>query len=136
MERLTRYFSDWAHGAEGVSDKGLTGAYCRGKFEATAIVDRLAAIEGILGDTYDLDHLRELVEADRDGRVRIVLKPTGGVCGTCKHFERFSGRKIGTCGVKKFASDRWGREDRAKEFVAAQSRKACKRYEQREEQGH
>ena len=73
MERLTRYFSDWAHGAEGDSDKGLTGAYCRGKFEATAIVDRLAAIEDILGDTYDLDHLRELVEADREGRC-VVFK--------------------------------------------------------------
>ena len=72
MERLTRYFSDWAHGAEGVSDKGLTGAYCRGKFEATAIVDRLAAIEDILGDTYDLDRLRELVEADRDGRCVVL----------------------------------------------------------------
>ena len=32
------------------------------------IVDRLAAIEDILGDDYDLDRLRELVEADRDGR--------------------------------------------------------------------
>lgn len=30
--------------------------------------DRLAAIEDILGDDYDLDRLRELVEADRDGR--------------------------------------------------------------------
>lgn len=31
-------------------------------------IDRLASIEDILGDDYDLDHLRELVEADRDGR--------------------------------------------------------------------
>lgn len=30
--------------------------------------DRLAAIEDILGDEYDLDRLRELVEADREGR--------------------------------------------------------------------
>lgn len=30
-------------------------------------VDRLAAIEDILGDDYDLDRLRELVEADRVG---------------------------------------------------------------------
>lgn len=32
------------------------------------IANRLAAIEDILGDDYDLDRLRELVEADRDGR--------------------------------------------------------------------
>ena len=31
-------------------------------------VDRLADIEDILGDDYELDRLRELVEADRDGR--------------------------------------------------------------------
>lgn len=30
--------------------------------------DRLAAIEDILGDDYDLDHLRELVEADKAKR--------------------------------------------------------------------
>lgn len=29
---------------------------------------RLASIENILGDDYDLEHLKELVEADRDGR--------------------------------------------------------------------
>ena len=32
------------------------------------IVDRLAAYEDILGDKYDLDRLRELVQADREGR--------------------------------------------------------------------
>ena len=38
------------------------------------IVRRLAAIEDILGDEYDLDRLRELVEADREGRC-VVLPP-------------------------------------------------------------
>ena len=38
--------------------------------------DRLAAIEDILGEEYDLDHLRELVEADKDGRcVVLPFKP-------------------------------------------------------------
>ena len=72
VERLTRYICDRAHGAQGVSESKLTGAYCRGQFEATAIVERLAAIEDILGDTYDLDHLRELVEADKDGRCVVL----------------------------------------------------------------
>ena len=31
-------------------------------------VDRLAAIEDILGDEYELDRLRELMEAVREGR--------------------------------------------------------------------
>ncbi len=40
------------------------------------VIDRLAAIEDILGDDYDLDRLRELVEADREGRC--VVLPAGG----------------------------------------------------------
>ena len=35
---------------------------------------RLAAIEDILGDEYDLDRLRELVQADREGRC-VVIHP-------------------------------------------------------------
>jgi len=32
------------------------------------VIKRLADIEDILGDDYDLDRLREIVQADRDGR--------------------------------------------------------------------
>ena len=35
-------------------------------------VDRLAAIEDILGDEYDLDRLRELAQADREGRCVVL----------------------------------------------------------------
>lgn len=38
------------------------------------IINRLAAVEDILGFDYDLDHLRELVEADRDGRCVVLPK--------------------------------------------------------------
>ena len=34
--------------------------------------DRLAAIEDILGDEYDLDRLRELAKADREGRCVVL----------------------------------------------------------------
>ena len=34
--------------------------------------DRLAAIEDILGDEYDLERLRKLVEADREGRCAVL----------------------------------------------------------------
>lgn len=34
---------------------------------------RVIEIEAILGDDYDLDRLRELVEADRDGRCVVLL---------------------------------------------------------------
>ena len=38
---------------------------------------RLAAIEDILGDEYDLDRLRELAQANREGRC-VVLPESGG----------------------------------------------------------
>lgn len=37
-------------------------------------VDRLAAIEDILGDDYNLDRIRELVQADREGQVMVERK--------------------------------------------------------------
>ena len=36
------------------------------------LYQRLAAIEDILGDEYDLDRLRELVQADREGRCVVI----------------------------------------------------------------
>ena len=37
-------------------------------------IHRLAAIEDILGDEYDLDRLRELAQADREGRCVVLPK--------------------------------------------------------------
>lgn len=39
-------------------------------------VDRIASVENIFGDNYDLTRLHHLVEADRDGRCVVV--PAGG----------------------------------------------------------
>ena len=36
------------------------------------VIDRLVTIEDILGDEYDLDRLRELVEADKAGRCVVL----------------------------------------------------------------
>lgn len=44
-----------------------------------ALFDRLGAIEEILGDGYDLDRLRELVEADREGRCVVLPCKIGDV---------------------------------------------------------
>ena len=65
--------------------KRLTGKYKNGTsyyniVPGESTIDRLAAIEDILGDDYDLDRLRELVEADRDGRFVIITR-----CCECKH---------------------------------------------------
>lgn len=64
-------------------------SYCE---EVDNVVDRLGAIEDILGDDYDLGRLRELVEADRDGRC--VVLP-------CKEGDKL--RRDGT----EFTADHW-----------------------------
>lgn len=56
------------------------------------VVDRLYDFEDILGEDYDLDRMRELVEADRDGRC--VVLP-------CKE-----GDKIRRDGIE-FTADHW-----------------------------
>lgn len=40
--------------------------------QASHLRDRLKAIEDILGDEYDLEHLRELTKAEKEGRLFII----------------------------------------------------------------
>ena len=69
-----------------------------GKYHESAI-RRLAAIEDILRPDYNLDRLRALMEADRDGLVRIARRPPleNECCGNCGHFQRITGTARGDC---------------------------------------
>ena len=81
MERLT---SDFALGGNHCWQvKGADNLECREVCERQGddgcktcpiakAFDRLAAIEDILGDEYELDRLRELAQADRDGRCVVL----------------------------------------------------------------
>lgn len=127
MERLTYWCDDGQGGGEWRVN--VNGGEANGPH-----VDRLAAIEDIMGDTYDLDRLREMVEADREGRCRIHPKSENNTCGSCGHFQRIAGRRCGTCDVHSKYRDRYGRvDDRRGAFTPSQSKKACKSYEPREE---
>lgn len=80
MERLTEQHYKKSDGhymkcSEYCEKEGLRCDECK---EFDELVDRLGVIEGILGDNYDLDRLRELVEADRDGRCEIHVAKDGG----------------------------------------------------------
>ena len=76
MERLTdKHFNKtlgYYMKCSGCCERSIACNECE---EFEALVDRLGAIEEILGDGYDLDRLREMVEADRDGRC--VVLPAG-----------------------------------------------------------
>lgn len=52
--------------------EGIVALMHAAAIQAAEMRERLKLIEDTLGDDYDLDRLRELVQADRDGRVRIV----------------------------------------------------------------
>lgn len=96
------------------------------------IYQRLLEIEDILGENYDLDRLRELVEADRAGRVKILSSSTGMTCGACDHFKRIPGTCRGHCSERPYCRNKYGHTDeRRGEFMPAQSRIACKMFDRR-----
>ena len=56
-----------------------------------SVMGRLVTIEDILGDEYDLDRLRELVQADREGRCIVPPAKIGDKVyhiTTCKNFKK------------------------------------------------
>lgn len=55
MERLTKRINGYAHGIEGRNKDNLTGTYCRGNFECTACIDKLAEYE-------DLEEQRKMLK--------------------------------------------------------------------------
>ena len=81
-----------------------------------------------------LDHLRDLLQAEKDGLVRILPKGEEGTCGGCGHFKRIPGKRCGTCEVRSYYTDSRGRiEANRGQFTPSQSRKCCKQYIPREE---
>ena len=74
-----KYVCFWRRG--GISVERLTRRleYGRACFNSNLygrinkeVCERLAAIEDILSDDYDLDRLKELVQADREGRCEVI----------------------------------------------------------------
>lgn len=93
----------------------------------------LAEIIRQIGAT-GLDRLRVLMEADRDGLVRIARRPPleNECCGNCGHFQRITGTRRGDCTVQGYIKNRLGQEDRSRgRFTPFQSRKACRQFQRR-----
>lgn len=89
-------------------------------------VDNLGVIEDILGDDYSLDRLRELVEADNQGRIQVIPMRKGKECGACQHFQRIPGTRRGKCKVKPLVFSRY--VSGGTPFEPSQSRKACMKF--------
>lgn len=77
MERLTSWCEEIEEAflsCEKCKKNGMTECWSQENCTQTA-VDRLAEIEDILGNEYNLDRLSELVKADREGRIAILSEP-------------------------------------------------------------
>lgn len=126
--------------------------------QAAELHARLSKIEDILGDDYDLDRLaaimnqrmsmredvaerwkltsdipidrlRELAQADREGRIVLRSAGAGKKCGSCGHFHRIPGTKRGTCAIRRWERNRLGQtEPWRHSFTPSQSYGACREY--------
>ena len=72
MERLTKKHYKDENGYYISCSENCDRGDCNSCLRFSNIVDTLGQIEDILGDDYDLDRLKELVEADRDGRCVVL----------------------------------------------------------------
>lgn len=141
MERLTYdFFHNGVHCNQVKGAETMTcGEVCEKRESCNGCpiadaFDRLAGIEDILGDTYDLGRLRELVQADRDGRC-VVLPVKPGSVVRCVNGEPEK-QEIVDCitiyaggrmtygfhefGVKETYVDQWS-EDEAENYVPVES---------------
>ena len=82
-KRLTNGVASWNYSNDCYGDDETKNKVFRSVHRQNAC-EKLAAIEDILGDEYDLDRLRELAQADKEGRVRI--KGKAYKCPKCKAF--------------------------------------------------
>lgn len=94
MKRLTKYLYENEPGMDCTKCSRRKTGKCNSSADCVMFAaERLFAIEDILGDDYDLDRLRELVEADRDGRC--VVMPVRGY--TDKDGEQALSSAMNTC---------------------------------------
>lgn len=128
MKRLTEYTIPET-GFSVVSEEKYKRILMEEKPSVEKVYNRLKKIEDILGDEYDLDRLRELAQADREGRIVLRSAGAGKKCGSCGHFRRIPGTKRGTCAIRRWERNRMGQtEPWRHSFTPSQSYGACREY--------
>lgn len=76
-----------------------------------------------------IQHVLELLEAEKEGRLTIRKKQTGKCCGQCHHFLREPQRASGVCEVRKYKNYPLT----GTPLYCCQSKKACLDFEERGE---
>lgn len=81
-----------------------------------------------------IEHLRTLVEAENENRLKIIPVKKYVTCGSCKSFVKAEGKTYGICKKREYVIGD-GPDKKVRNFVPYQSRKACaKEYEPMEEE--
>lgn len=104
-------------------DTGFTPEEIKAPFTEDAMINLAAQALGV-----EPSRLRELAEADKDGRIRIIPESQNETCGHCWYFEREPGTKHGTCAKRPHPRNRYGKIDRSKKFIVSQSTQSCRLY--------
>ena len=102
MKRLTEYTIPET-GFSVVSEEKYKRILMEEKPSVEKVYNRLKKIEDILGDEYDLDELRELVQAKREGRCVVLPAPLGSQVWQLKYPTRIdeNGEEWVICSIKE-----------------------------------
>ena len=104
------------------NDAGMRDVQER-QFTEDAMINLAAQALGV-----EPSRLRDLAEADKDGRVRIIPESQNETCGNCYNFKRESGTRHGLCEKRPHTRNRYGKIDRSKKFIVYQTTQSCKLY--------
>lgn len=103
--------------------------------ELEAAQAALAELTGLAGGSVQtlfgvpLERMRELAQAELEGRIMLRSAGSGKKCGSCVHWHRISETKRGTCDVRQWERNRRGHmEPWRHSFTPAQSYGACRYY--------
>ena len=128
VRRLAAYEETGLEPEEIQAIAGLASENCAKTADA---IDKLLQDDAELKSYRELgpiDRLRELAQAEREGRIVLRSAGAGKQCGSCGHWHRIRDTRRGTCDVRQWLRDRYGASDPGASFTPAQSYGACRDY--------
>lgn len=106
---------------------GVLKKYEDADVPAEACVEYRKFEDELIRDGMSLQHVLDLLKAEKEGRLKVRPESLGQCCGECHHFLREKGRVSGVCEVRKNKQPpRMGWP-----LHCSQSKKACLDFEKR-----
>lgn len=86
----------------------------------------LAELTGLAGGSVQtlfgvpLERMRELAQAELEGRIMLRSAGSGKKCGSCVHWHRISETKRGTCDVRQWERNRRGHMEPCRYYISGE----------------